>query len=296
MQEVERMIPIIVPQKFYVDKNGSPNAYYENNISLYINDDGFITILIRQVSYRKFCNALFINSLHKSVSLYSMLSGVDFDHLEYKDNIYDWNGFPEYPTFWVGMDDIRFITHDDIIVTTCERNPLSAVNHPGNTCLFLAKLHGNTITLKERLEPHSKEKNWMPYHHNGDIKVIYSVSPFTIKSLIPDDRTIIKLSPELETKLSGYHGSTNGIPFNGNLLFLIHKYTITTISEHRWLSFNPDSLEVRVSAPFVFFKYSFLEFNCTLSLFNNKIYAALAVNECNNYIAIINQNTIILDD
>jgi hypothetical protein len=290
IHSVENFIPIIVPQCVYIDKHNSPNAYHENNISLHIDNDGLITILVRRVNYRNFGGKQWYCGLNMQKSIYCVLRGTDFNTLEHNMIIYDWNNFPDYGAYWSGMDDIRFIDQNNVIITNCDRNIKSLETPCGSPCLFLGKLENNTITMIEQLKPSDKEKNWMLYSYHDQINVIYSVSPLVIKSLKTDNRQTIKCDNQIENKLAGYHGSTNGIPYQGQLLFLVHKYVQRT--EHRWLLFDPTNLTIQISEPFVFFKYSFVEFNCTISWYNHKIYAALAVNEDNNYIAVINPNTI----
>lgn len=279
MQVVKKFIPIIVPQKYYVDQYGHPNAFHENNISLYITDHKVI-ILIRQVNYRKFHNKNYIVGHDKSLSEYVMLSGPDFDHLKYQEMIYDWNDFPAHPAYWKGMDDIRFITDKLILPIISERN------EEGKPCLFLADLNNHIIKITAKLDPHVIEKNWMPYIHHDEIKVIYSVSPFVIKSLMIDNRKIINDCQHLK----GYHGSTNGIAYHDGYLFIIHLYQQFTV--HRWLYFNPDTLEIKVSEPFRFFEHSFIEFNCSLCWYQNDIIAALAVNETQVMLSVIDPTTI----
>jgi hypothetical protein len=72
--------------------------------------------------------------------------------------------------------------------------------------------------------PNKIEKNWMPFiPKNSDPKVIYSLHPFKIKSIESEDFEEIQLSEWIKQKIEGYHGSTNGIPYNNQtILFLIH--------------------------------------------------------------------------
>ena len=239
-----------------------PNAYVENNISIKIKDE-FI-ILVRLVNYRKFHNHNFVVGQDKSYSKYVLLKGKSLDELEYYDIIYDWGNFEEHQSYWMGMDDIRFLD-DGLLVTCSERNH-------GQPCQWYATLEKNIITLREKLQPSIIEKNWMPY----DNKVIYNVNPLTIKSIFSDDRMIIAE----HSKLEGYQGSTNGVTYNGGKLFLIHTNDKKTY--HRWLWINKD--DVKISEPFSFFKYSFHEFTCSLAFYQNVYYVSLGVNESSVYI------------
>ena len=184
------------------------------------------------------------------------------------------------------MEDIRFITKNLLLVTVSERN----IN--GNPCIFLAEIITDKIKLLKKLQPNDIEKNWMPYHFNNNVYVIYSISPFVIKSLEIDDRKQIDMSNNINEKLKGYNGSTNGIIFNNNILFLIHKYDLKT--EHRWLVFDPTTANIIISNPFIFFKHSYIEFPCSLSWYNNKIYISLGINDDKAVIMVVSPMDIIL--
>ena len=268
-------IPIVVPQKHYVDQRGLDNAYHENNLALHI-ENNHIIMLIRQVNYRKFHNQSFTVGESISKSHYCMLSGPGYDHLTFTDLIYDWNNFPSYNTYWLGMEDIRFINHDELLVTVPQ------CNSNGLPCLFLATLCNNKIVLKEKLSPSIQEKNWMPF----DDQVVYSVCPLVIKDLRKDHRRLV-----CENDLKNYHGSTNGIKYKDQWLFLIHRYHQNKV-EHRWMLFDEVTEKMKVSEPFVFFTHSFLEFNSSLCWYEGMIHASLAVNEDKIYVAVINPKDI----
>ena len=102
-------------------------------------------------------------------------------------------------------------------------------------------------------------------HINDEQKIVYSVSPFVIKSVLKDDRDEIYLSSEQQQKeLKWLHGSSNGIDLFGSKLFLIH------INEDRvydrWLLFNPKTKIINYSNRFVFIKDSYSEFTCSLAM------------------------------
>lgn len=287
MQKIDTTILLLGPEKFFVDKQNQPNSYNDTNPSLYISIDGYITILIRQVNYRKFSNKTFTLGQDKSISKYVIMSGNNFDELITKDIQYDWNNFPKYNTYWEGMEDIRFINDKLLLVTVPERNS------NGNPCIFLAELFTDkisTIKLLQPLNPHITEKNWMPYTFNDTHQVIYSVSPFTTKSLADDDKKEIELDQKMKEELSGYHGSTNGVKYNNEILFLVHKYELK--SYHRWLTFNPSTLNIKISEPFVFYKHSYIEFPCSLVMYNNKLYISLGINDNKAIIVTILPETI----
>jgi hypothetical protein len=247
------------------------------NPSIHISESGNVKILVRRVNYRKFNNRDFILYEHKSNTIYTLLTGtLDIKPLNLEnfaistlENIYN---IQTYPTYWTGIEDIRFINDSTILTTIPECNP------SGQPAIFRATLdkqvHSHTLC-----SPSAIEKNWMPYiDHTGSHKVIYSLFPLTIKSIDTDDRHVLAYIPALE----GYHGSTNGIVYKEGRLFLIHINKKRTY--HRWILFNPSTHTLQLSEPFTFFKYSHIEFTCSLALFKDRIFVSIGVNDNSAFI------------
>ena len=229
----KHIFPIIIKTECYKDRFGNQNGFVEMNPSLYISEDGSYIILVRTVNYLKYSNNEFtvygnINPgpyTRVSDSKYIIIRGKIHDNFNL-DN-YDIEELDIYynviPTFsmWTGIEDIRFIT--DKIVIAC----IPECNY-GIPCIFGGILKDNTLSCFMRCDPNITEKNWMPYIHEKP-KVIYSISPFIIKSILEDDREEIELSKEKIINLCGWHGSSNGIDFRGGKLFLIHKRLISSL-------------------------------------------------------------------
>jgi hypothetical protein len=144
-------------------------------------------------------------------------------------------------------------------------------------------------------------------YKDNNFKVIYSVSPFIIKSVEggngdSDSSNLIEIDIDevLKSELEGYHGSTNGISgvsgingINGinedERLFLIHKGAKT----HRWLIFNIESNSITVSKEFSFFSHTYIEFICSLSHFNDRYFISIGINDKKAFIIEINYEDII---
>jgi hypothetical protein len=116
----------------------------------------------------------------------------------------------------------------------------------------------------------------MPFFHKEPM-VVYSVEPFVIKRLVEPE--LVQIPSSLG--LHGYHGSTNGIPYKGWILFLIHQSR--DISYHRWLMYKPDE-ELKASKEFVFFRNTYIEFPCSLCEYQSRIFVSLGVNDDSAYI------------
>ena len=67
--------PIIVPQICFMDKYGNTNSYVEMNPSLFIEEDGNVTILVRCVNYKKQNNKDFTLYEDVSKSIYYKITG-----------------------------------------------------------------------------------------------------------------------------------------------------------------------------------------------------------------------------
>jgi hypothetical protein len=281
---VVHITPIILPQLVFKDKFNSPNAYFDMNPSLYISENGSVIILVRRVNYRKYFDKQFVLYEEKSNSIYSILRGNITDSpLNINDftikTIENNYSMPIYNTYWTGVEDIRFINETNILATIPEGNP------NGNPCIFHASLNDNKLHVQQMCKPNNIEKNWMPYFDNTT-KVIYSLFPFTIKSLFDDDKNIM----HSDSRLEGYHGSTNGIEYNGSRLFLIHSNKERTY--HRWILFNPSTNKLNISNEFIFFKHSSVEFTCSLSKFKKRIFISMGINDDKAFILEINSHDI----
>ena len=286
----KHVYPIILPQQFFIDRFQQSNAFLEMNPSMHIDEQGKVTILIRCINYRKFYNKQFTMYGQYSISNYKILTGtiqpdslLDLDQCKVQDLRYD-TTLPTYPTYWKGMEDIRFVTSNTLLVTLPECNP------NGNPSIFYATLDKNTIQIIESCKPNQKEKNWMPYPTNKGFSVIYSLNPFIIKDLKEDTMTHVVIPSEIASHLTGYHGSTNGVPFHQHYLFLIH--INRERSYHRWLLFDPLNHMVQISDEFIFFAHSYIEFPVSICRFIDRIFISMGVNDDKAMIVETNINDI----
>jgi len=262
--------PLFVHQKLFTDIHGKPNAYLDTNPSLYIDSSGNTTVLVRRVNYRKFRDRSFSIYERHSISDYCIARShidIPFNMLDFKPLLYEYNR-PTYNTYWRGLEDIRFINNSNILVTVPELNP------SGQPCIFQASLENNRVHNFLECKPSQIEKNWMPFLENNEPYVIYKINPLTRKGVLSDDlQEIMASCPDL----IGYHGSTNGIPFQGQQLFLIH--TTRDRSYHRWLLVDLVCKTAKWSDEFVFFVGSYIEFTCSLCSYQNRIFVSLGVND-----------------
>jgi hypothetical protein len=128
----------------------------------------------------------------------------------------------------------------------------------------------------------------MPFDTN---KVIYSLDPFIVKDVLEDKKTEIRVSDETKLQLKGFHGSTNGVKYDDNyMLFLIHVNRDKVY--HKWLLFNPNTHEMKMSCEFVFFTHTYIEFTCSLCRYENRFFTSIGVNDDKAYIIETDMTTI----
>jgi hypothetical protein len=277
----------------YVDKHKEYNSFFDMNPSIHIDSNGNMKLLVRSVNYRKFYNKVFTMYENYSNSLYVLLSGkinnndlLNLDDFEIQNISYDY-GIPTYPTYWKGIEDIRFINSGSLlaIIPECNKN--------GNPSIFRANIDNNIIHTFISCKPNVIEKNWMPYtDEKGNEMVIYSLNPFKMKQIENDIFTEITFTEEIMKQLENYHGSTNGISYKSTetILFLIHKNADKTY--HRWLLFNYKTNEITLSKEFHFFKHSYIEFPVSLAMFNERVFISLGINDDKAFIVETTQESI----
>jgi hypothetical protein len=142
----KNIIPIIVSQVYFQDRFNNINKFVEMNPSILIEEDGTTLILVRCVNYKKFNSQSFTLYQTNSNSVYYILKGkiqdrekVDIEKFECKLIETNFN-LPTYPTYWFGLEDIRFIDSNTILVNVPE------LHEGGKPSIFKAELNENKIT------------------------------------------------------------------------------------------------------------------------------------------------------
>ena len=274
--------PLLLDPKRFQDRFGQPNAYLDMNPSLFIDASGQATVLVRRVNYRKFQDKAFTLYESQAKSEYLVLKGPihqPFCTFFVQPLVADLP--PIYPTYWRGLEDIRFINETTVLATIPECNPR------GHPALFEGTLTGNRVQDLRPCRPHDRpEKNWMPFSED---RVVYSVDPLQIKSVQEGDLEALSPRPEPED-LKGYHGSTNGIRWLGGWLFLIHVNRERTV--HRWFWLGPTT--ILWSDEFVFFAHSYIEFPCSLCEYDDTLFVSLGVNDDKAFILELDRGDVVL--
>lgn len=286
---VQRIHPILCNHPPFKNRFGEWDRSLETNPALYMHPNGRFHMLVRLVDYKKYRGNCFTMGTEKSTSNYRSITGVygdgEFVVLE-EAPLQITNPLPVHATYWYGHEDIRFVDANTILAACPQANP------SGQPCIVLGSINAKQhhAIIHRVLPPSQKEKNWMPFGGASPQRVLYNPHPFQVKGLEDSfPETIADMTcPELQ----GYHGSTNGIPFDaGGYLFLVH----TTASErfvHRWLWANFDTKQVKVSEPFTLIHNSYIEFPCSLQRLGDTLFISLGVNDSAAYIVEVKPPTI----
>ena len=273
---IRNAFPLFCPQILYKDRfGGNLQPFLEMNPAIFFDTDAKEWIVVvRGVNYRKYLNNVFTCYVQPLHSIYWIGRGPSLQNLSWQELKYEYN-LPLYSSYWNGVEDIRFITKDTVVCCVPQLHP------NGKPAIFTAKLNyeRSVLTSFVPCTPNTRtEKNWMPFDKK---KVIYEVSPFIVKDIQLNQQEEIPLTPLMKQMLEGYHGSTNGVPYNDGWLFLIHK-NLTNKVLHRWMFLKGSS--VQVTEPFTFFKDAYIEFPCGLVLENGLLYVSLGVNDCQAFV------------
>jgi hypothetical protein len=282
--------PIIIPLTCFKDNFDKMNSLFSMNPSLFITKYGDVYILIRNINYRKFQDKQFTIYGNNSSSTYFLLKGCINENLPLNLDLFTYTSVNinynknTYNTYWRGIEDIRFINEDTLLAIVPELN----IN--GNPSIFKSSFSSINYEIHSFIEcyPNYTEKNWMPYIDNDNKqKVVYCLYPFKIKSIVENDLKEICVLEDLKN----YHGSSNGILYKGNyILFLIHSNKEKVYSA--FILFDPVINDIILSKPFLFFKYSYIEFTCSLSIYNERIFVSLGVNDSSAYIVELEKKAI----
>jgi hypothetical protein len=263
--------PLLCPQVLFKDRQGETNAFLETNPAVYIKSDGSFLALVRLVNYRKFHNRAFKMGGSLSESAYHLFTGQITAHgpsIQTSSPVRFDNTLPQYYSCWTGYEDIRFLDESRIICTSPTSSP------DGKPVIVIGTLSDTaTINIDTLCQPAQIEKNWMPFRVGSADFVLYSVCPLALKALHSPTPLTLHTAEELR----GYHGSTNGIVWNAGFLFIVHSYNERSV--HRWLYFDPVRRNYGFSEPFSFHSHSYIEFTCSLAVYNDVLYVGLGMND-----------------
>jgi predicted GH43/DUF377 family glycosyl hydrolase len=163
-----------------------------------------------------------------------------------------------------GLEDIRLFSFGGKLygigagIRDAGRNP--SEQREIKQILFTLDALGNVLDRSVLNSPlgYPVEKNWMPFEHNSELHIVYSVDPLTILKI--QDNQLIQLDGQPLLKKFNhddmeYRGSTNGIPFRGGYLFIIHnrrRYGKKNAYIHYFMFLDRELRLIQISEPFLF--------------------------------------------
>lgn len=252
-----RFRPLEIPMPPIIE--GSLETYHPMNLSIVKTADGY-KMLVGSVNYTQTGRKIFHTA--DASGVFRMKNFIlEFDiefRITRQQEIVENLSRVTYPALNAeGLEDGRLFEHlgrDWFSCTTNDTNP------NGFPQISLCQLSNGQV---ERLTPllgpslYHGEKNWLPFHHNGQLQLIYSYDPFTIYT--PDLETgacTPFLEQELPFDFSRQRGSAPPIPFDDGYLLLTHEIVpypdSTRAYLHRFLYLSHDLEIKKISRAFVF--------------------------------------------
>lgn len=161
-----------------------------------------------------------------------------------------------------GLEDIRLLNHGDSIFGIGAGIKIGSdrSDRKITQIAFAMSVEGVVESFTPIKSPfgYSVEKNWMPFVHNGKVHIVYSVTPLVVFCL--EDGALAPVRGDVQNgtvQHSGfrYAGSTNGVPFGGGFLFVVHKRETygSKISFTHFFMYLDSKLELlQISEPFLF--------------------------------------------
>jgi glycosyltransferase involved in cell wall biosynthesis len=156
----------------------------------------------------------------------------------------------------VGLEDMRLFKYNNEkwFCATARHLHKSGINH-----IYIGNKNG--LMLLDSPTPGRCEKNWLPFEHEGDLLMIYSISPLVILKVnteIGKWSKYIRKPPKKEY-MSGFHmtdfmGSGAPVKFGNGYLLVSHEvlpdHNVLKRYFHRFLFMNNNLCITKVSPPF----------------------------------------------
>lgn len=127
------------------------------------------------------------------------------------------------------------------------------------------------ITIFERPDKDTPEKNWLPFIYDNQLYVVYSYNPFTVMSLSVNNgiakKVVEHVYQDQPSKL--FRGSAGPIPFGQGYLLLVHEIDYVNGRKnayyHRFVYVDREFNMIQYSPRFVFLEET-IEFSCGMCM------------------------------
>lgn len=226
------------------------------NPSIAVDGDGF-RMIVRSENVR-FArgNVRFDERIHRNVSyLVKLDRSLAIHSVERIDE--DPDGFQRHDAHITGFMDLRLISLNGAWLASGSSWQLS----PGRDSseLALLNLDNARVTHIQRLggpDPSRREKNWMPFVHDGVLHYVYACWPLVIYRFDPHTGVTQVAESETPPVASQFRGSSQGIPLDdGGYLFVVHEMYHQAKRRsyvHRFIRIGADLRLGGISRPFTF--------------------------------------------
>ena len=146
-----------------------------------------------------------------------------------------------------------------------------------------------TLSVIPGPDPARHEKNWMPFVVDGVLHILYLCSPTVVGHLNADSQLVIDSSTSGPPAATHFRGGSQGVPFNGGYLFLVHEVTFfgtQRVYSHRFIHLTSSTTKsgdrrwdiTSLSCPF-YFREMGIEFAAGLATDGNDIVASFGVRD-----------------
>lgn len=159
----------------------------------------------------------------------------------------------KFPSWAVGYEDCRLVHSSEqalVICTVCDRN---AAQRPEVAMLQLAGNAVTRVTVLRGPDPARAEKNWMPFIRGDALHLVYACAPTTVFACDATSGRLSLVSKQAAPReASAFRGGSQGISFEGGILFVVHEAPVVGPYSHRFVLIDKEGTLAAFSQPFSF--------------------------------------------
>ena len=191
----------------------------------------------------------------------------------------------------IGCEDVRLVsvgTQWQALATVRDRNHYERCDIAVLSLDDLADSENVTLEVIPGPDPARHEKNWMPFVADGELRILYLCSPTVVGHLDGNTRLVVVSQTEGPPAATNFRGGSQGVPFDGGYLFLVHEVTFaggTRVYGHRFIHLTSATNRgatvwtiTAMSQPFYFLEVG-IEFAAGLAIDGDSLIASFGVND-----------------
>lgn len=197
-----------------------------------------------------------------------------------------------------GLEDCRLLDWNGSTWFTCttyDTSPTSLAQI--SLCKLPDRLEGAVLDVEKLIplngpDPSRDEKNWLPFIKDGEMHVVYSSNPLTIKKLDPATgqcHSVMEVDSEWD--FSQFRGSAAPLPFDDGYLMLVHEVVFlsdyTRNYLHRFVFMDRDFKITKVTNPFTFF-HKGVEYCLSMTQAGDQLVLPIGIEDKEAYFCFVN--------